>query len=101
MRHSPSALAHAVLQGLLQILYPNTCWACGTALPLAGRYFCETCNWALTTDPHRTCPRCSSAVGPYVPLDDGCTKCRGVSLGFDRALRLGPYDGLLRDLILR
>jgi ComF family protein len=40
-------------------------------------------------------------VGLYVHLTDGCTHCRGVHFGFDRVLRLGPYDGLLRELILR
>ncbi len=33
--------------------------------------------------------------------NDGCPKCRNESFAFDRALRLGPYEGLLRELILR
>jgi ComF family protein len=40
-------------------------------------------------------------VGPFVNLDEGCTRCRGVTLGFEGALCLGSHDGLLRDLILR
>jgi ComF family protein len=70
-------------------------------LPPDGGFFCTDCHTALTTDPHLTCPRCSSTVGPYVPLEGGCTVCRGQAFGFDQAQRLGPYSGLLRDLILR
>jgi ComF family protein len=40
-------------------------------------------------------------VGPFVPLEDGCRGCRGHPLAFDRVVRLGPYDGLLRQVILR
>jgi ComF family protein len=36
-----------------------------------------------------------------VDTEGGCTSCRDVRLHFDRAVRLGPYDGLLRELILR
>jgi ComF family protein len=40
-------------------------------------------------------------VGPFVNLDGGCTVCRGVVYPFESVLRLGPYESLLRDLILR
>ncbi len=55
----------------------------------------------LTRDPHARCPRCAAPVGPFIKLDGGCSRCRGVALGFDGALCLGSHDGLLRDLILR
>src|SRR5207249_3333801 len=55
----------------------------------------------LVTDPHPTCPRCSSSVGPFAVSDQGCVHCKAVSFPFERALRLGPYDGLLREVILR
>jgi ComF family protein len=40
-------------------------------------------------------------VGPYTDLSSGCSECRGESLGFDGALRLGPYEGRLREAVLR
>jgi ComF family protein len=55
----------------------------------------------LTIDPFSTCPRCSSTVGPHLVLKDGCPDCRDQSFAFDGAVRVGPYDGLLRDTILR
>ncbi len=88
-------------QGLLHILFPGSCWTCGQVLPENKTDFCDTCRLALTHNSHPTCPRCSSSVGPYVNLTGGCPKCRGLTFHFDEAVRLGPYDGLLRDAILR
>jgi ComF family protein len=88
-------------QGLIHLLYPNTCWTCGQDLSGEKPGFCETCRTALTADPHATCPRCASSVGPYVNLEGGCSRCRGESFSFDGAVRLGPYEGLLHDVVLQ
>ena len=40
-------------------------------------------------------------VGQYARLDQGCSECRGRTLGFDQAMALGPYTGPIRDLCLR
>jgi ComF family protein len=34
-------------------------------------------------------------------LEQGCPACRDAGFAFERALRLGPYEGLLRDVVLR
>src|SRR5205807_6919056 len=67
-----AAFGRTLKQGLLQLLYPNACWVCGLPLPPDVAHFCEACRHALTHDPHPTCPRCSSTVGPFVHLEDGC-----------------------------
>ncbi len=101
MSRSLLTLARTLSQGMLQLLYPKICWACRNAMPSECHFFCDSCGALLIADPHETCPRCSSTIGPYVPLDGGCPRCRDRSFAFDRALRCGPYQGLLRDLILR
>ena len=63
--------------------------------------FCDSCRQALIADRPSRCPRCAATIGPYTHLDNGCSRCRDVHFHFDRAIRLGPYDGLLRDLVLR
>jgi ComF family protein len=90
-------------RGLLQLLYPGQCGACGTPLPPELSHFCPPCRAALSTDPFATCPRCAATVGPFAlaTLEDGCTHCWVSSFHFEHAIRLGPYDGLLRDVILR
>src|SRR5260370_14347203 len=88
-------------QGFLQLLYPAICGACGHSLPADQRDFCIACRAALTADPHCTCPRCAATVGPHVLLENGCPLCRDSHFHFDGAVRLGSYEGLLREVILQ
>jgi ComF family protein len=94
-------LLHDLGRGLLHLLYPGACGVCGRPLPPDQADFCAACRTALTTDPDTICPRCAGTVGPYTHLDGGCTACRNLSFAFERVLRLGPYDGVLREAILR
>src|SRR5207302_3714547 len=87
--------------GLLQLVYPGVCWVCQLQRAELHHGLCSLCERQLTTDPHPTCPRCSSTVGPFVNLSSGCMNCKDESYAFDQALRLGPYEGLLRATILR
>jgi ComF family protein len=88
-------------RGLLDLLYPNLCWVCGNPIAPQEVDFCASCRRALSHDPHPTCPRCCSTVGPLVDLSGGCSRCHNESFAFDGALRLGTYEGLLRDVVLR
>lgn len=90
-----------LLDGTLNLFFPNTCWTCGTILSPEQRLVCPGCRSVLTTDPHPTCPRCSSSIGPGTTDEDGCPRCRHNSFAFDRTIRLGPYEGLLREVVLR
>jgi ComF family protein len=89
-----------VAQGLLQLVYPGACALCRHPL-LQQADFCDACKAALTTDPFSTCPRCAGTVGPFTSLEGGCNLCRPYPFQFERVIRLGPYDGLLREVILR
>jgi ComF family protein len=94
-------LGRDLAQGTLALLYPGMCAACSAALPPGKERFCAACRAALTADRQPTCPRCASSIGPHVVLDDRCIQCRNATFHFERAMRLGPYEGLLRELILR
>jgi ComF family protein len=87
--------------GLLQLLYPGVCRVCETSLPQGQGSFCDSCRTQLTMDRRSTCPRCGGTIGPFAHVAGGCTGCRGMRFFFDRVLRLGTYDGLLRDVIPR
>jgi ComF family protein len=91
-------LGRDLTRGLLGLLYPEVCAACTAALGPDESDFCADCRTALSTDPHATCPRCASTVGPHTY---GCPQCRNDAFHFDGVLRMGPYDGLLREQILR
>ncbi|MBY0527199.1 MAG: hypothetical protein K2R98_27635 [Gemmataceae bacterium] len=99
--HPILRLGRDLAQGLIALLYPGVCGACSGPLAPEQRYFCAPCRSAITADHHDTCPRCSSNIGPFAALENGCPRCRDSVYHFERCIRLGPYDGLLRELILR
>jgi ComF family protein len=90
-----------VKDGLVQLLYPNTCWICGRLFPDNQAGLCAACERLLITEPYAACPRCASSVGPHTSGAEGCNHCRDLALPYDGALRLGPYEGLLREVVLR
>jgi ComF family protein len=94
-------LAADVARGLVQLVYPGACLACDAPLGEPDRDFCPACRAALTADPHATCRRCASTLGPGLPPADDCARCRGQSYAFARAVRLGPYEGVRRDVVLK
>ena len=93
----------AAAYGVSDLLWPRRCHLCAAALPEepTPNCFCPACTTAITTEPHATCPRCASTVGPHTDTSAGCLRCREDKFPFDAAVRLGPYDGALRDAILR
>lgn len=88
-------------RGLLELFYPACCHVCAQPLAPSGAPICPTCRDAFRTDPLASCPRCAAGVGPFALTDGGCSRCREESLPFEAAVRLGRYDGPLRDVILR
>lgn len=79
--------------------------------PLADR--CARAGWA-PDDPDDYCARCGSSVGPFeaTPAPDlgdlaaghdgpgpSCPACRNRRLAWSRAVRLGSYEGELREMI--
>jgi ComF family protein len=89
-----------IARGLRQLVYPAVCVRCRDLVAETGNDFCPSCKLALTADPHFTCPRCASTVGEHEDVSLGCTRCRDDRYAFESVFRLGPYDGLLRDVIL-
>jgi ComF family protein len=95
------SMLRELTRGLFQLVYPAVCHACAEPVPDARSHFCHSCFLAFTTDSHSVCPRCAGTIGPYAFVEGGCPRCREETFHFERAVRLGPYDGLLRQLILR
>lgn len=96
----PDPLAH-LLKGLQHLIYPGECFACGELIAPDQNDFCPICAESLVEDSHVTCPRCSSSIGPHTARTKGCARCQHERFAFDRTCRLGPYEGKLRDTILR
>lgn len=94
------ALGRDLARGLLQIVYPGLCVVCGDDLPPEQDHFCTPCRGALLDDPLPSCPRCAATVGPFADVAAGCTHCRDEAFAFERVLRLGPYEGPRREVVL-
>lgn len=90
-----------IARGLRELVFPSVCIHCHSLIERLDEHFCTACIQALTDDPHTVCPRCSSSVGEFADTTNGCPKCRGEHFHFTSSFRLGPYDGVLRDVILK
>ena len=95
------AYLRTLARGLLQIFYPNLCWLCREPISPEQPAICQPCRRDLFSDPRPSCPRCAATVGPFAALESGCPACHKEGFAFERAFRLGPYAGLLRDVVLR
>ena len=91
------------LDGLLDATIPQTCIGCGRWIPGARGRSCERCNKRLkrlATLPY--CRSCGRTVNPISLTADGCRACRSErAWNFAGLARVGPYERLLRDLVLR
>lgn len=59
----------------------------------------ERAGWQ-PDEPGRVCPRCGQSVGPFEADADGCPACRDRRLPWESLVRLGPYEGELRQAVL-
>ena len=62
---------------------------------------CGDCSSEILPPPGNRCVRCGLSLGQYVRSEEGCPQCRSQRYRFDRVIRLGTYDGLLRDACIR
>ncbi|MBL4698635.1 MAG: ComF family protein [Phycisphaerales bacterium] len=72
---------------------------------LLGRTGLAFDRWALQTGWTRDqnkdyCWRCGGSIGEFESDGDGCATCRDKKLPWDRAIRLGSYQGTLRQEVL-
>jgi ComF family protein len=94
-------LTRDLARGLLHLAYPGVCFLCTRPTAIGSGDFCLDCRDALVIDPHPTCQRCSSTLGPNLTPGPDCARCRGQSFAFERVIRLGPYEGIRRDAVLK
>src|ERR1700722_1650491 len=100
---SPRGLRQFV-RGIAQLILPNTCLLCDEAESETASLrhgLCNSCVRAVSPEEDLACPRCAMTIGPHTDVSKGCNVCRGEPLGFESAIRLGPYEGKLREAILK
>lgn len=85
----------------VQLLFPPACVGCRTSLEATpGNSFCVDCLDQLQVFQPPYCFGCGASVPVTLPDGKTCGHCQAGKPRYDRAISLGPYDGLLRDLVL-
>lgn len=95
LRDFPRAVVAAVA-GLPDLVFPPRCLACREWRGGAGDPLCPSCRRALSLSPGPLCAGCGTA-----PAENSCSFCPPCGEGFHRdgLLFLGPFEGVLRDLV--
>lgn len=86
-------------RGLLDLVVPPTCWLCHIAIA-DDASFCSACTQIITVDRDPVCPRCASTLPEAMAAANVCARCLVDTFAFDAVVRLGPYDGPHRTLVL-
>ncbi|MBN2211083.1 MAG: ComF family protein [Sedimentisphaerales bacterium] len=87
--------------GILEIAAPSRCAGCQKPIDDQTDTLCAAC-WedlreSLTA---AYCPTCGRDSGPYAIIDSRCQRCRQKRPRITQVVRVGPYGGVLRRLIL-
>jgi ComF family protein len=108
--------ATALGRQFVDLVFPPRCLLCEVEERSASGVapWCDTCEAGLLEGVGGYCPRCGAPGGGAARAhgagvsgpdaegpDAGCVECRDRRFRFDRVVRLGSYEGLLRDAVLR
>lgn len=87
---------------LRDLVYPPQCLSCLAPLEELGPVrFCPLCVEGIEPFSEPLCERCGAPRGHQLPDNRSCSHCRHLRFRFDRAVALGEYNGLLRQLVLQ
>lgn len=103
--HKLPSLLDDLRRRSLDLMFPPTCLACDADLAdesweTDGGFFCTFCRGQIELLQEPICEVCASPVPVAASVRLDCGVCRKLKPRFDRTVALGPYEGLLRDLIL-
>jgi ComF family protein len=96
-----ASFTRRLLGDIAAVVYPPLCeW---THSPIESGHFSVAVEKDLLASANENrCPRCGANIGPHLmPEANGCDQCRSDSFAFQGVTRLGRYDGLLAEAILR
>lgn len=105
VRTTPAALwrrSRKAAKTGLNLLYPPRCVNCDADLAAAsGPPLCLDCRQRLVPAHGPACQRCGARIPKGFNSEQGCMHCQGRRLRLTSVVAFGPYEGALRDAILR
>ncbi len=85
---------------LADLVFPPRCAACGEWGGVNGRPLCLECAESVARQRLTlACPVCAAGVAPYEASWDGCGECRATRKRVAGTERVGPYGGVIGDLL--
>jgi ComF family protein len=91
-------------RALCDLTFPPRCVLCEAEMAGQGDgdlLICPPCQSGLAPAGWPSCPRCGAGVSEHSLAAAECAECHGRRFGFDSVLPLGPYEGALRQAVLR
>ena len=87
--------------GLMELIYPPACAACGMVIADSGDFLCLDCWQNLRENlPGNYCRVCGHDIGEFSLIDGRCHNCQNRRPAISHITRVGPYGKVLRQLIL-
>lgn len=78
--------------------------SCNASVGIEAPELCDTCGWELSAlVAHPYCTYCGEGRGPHLLREGICTSCQtgDSEIRYSKFVRVGPYSGSLRRLILQ
>ena len=95
-----SRLPNIILKGLLDLIYPPLCQACGKKLEVFNRLFlCEVCYNNIRWINPPFCKRCGKSIGYDEDIRSVCESCKTKTYYFDSCYSVCVYEGTIRECI--
>jgi ComF family protein len=90
-----------LLNGLKDIIYPQTCLACKNIFKKQNdeEFICSRCREKIIMNIPPFCNSCGRQLGKNNGFKNICPKCLKSKLYFDRAFSPCVYDGVIKELI--
>ncbi len=86
--------------GVVDWIYPPRCSLCRHPWSNHRDPCCPSCRELLRDQSAQSCPRCASDQPSTAGDKPDCPSCIGESFSFERILRMGAYEGALREVVL-
>lgn len=95
------SVGRKVTHEVMELICPGLCPACSGELNDHDDALCSNC-WCKLRESilDQYCPTCGHDSGPYSLIDGRCHRCQNRRPVVNHVLRVGPYQGVLRELIL-
>lgn len=95
------SVGRKAIHEIMELICPGLCPACSGELNNHNETLCSDCwNKLRESIPGQYCPTCGHECGHYSLIEGRCHRCQNRRSPVHHVLRVGPYQNVLRELIL-